>query len=67
MEPKHYGIRGERTFEKLGVWFYAVVSILLAAIVWYALQIDPMMAFGAVVVSTAFFITHVFKHNAEME
>ncbi len=65
MEPKHYGIRGERTFEKLGVWFYAVVSILLAAIVWYSLQIDPMMAFGAVVGSTAFFITHGFKENAE--
>jgi uncharacterized protein len=65
MEPKHYGLRGERTFEKLGVWFYAVVSVLLAAIVWYSLQIDPMMAFGAVVGSTAFFITHGFKENAE--
>lgn len=65
MEPKYYGLRGERTFEKLGVWFYAVVSILLAAIVWYSLQIDPMMAFGAVVGSTAFFITHGFKENAE--
>jgi uncharacterized protein len=65
MEPKHYGLRGERTFEKLGVWFYAVVSIMLAAIVWYALQINPMMAFGAVVGSTAFFITHGFKENAE--
>lgn len=65
MEPKHYGLRGERTFAKLGVWFYAVVSVLLAAIVWYSLKIDPVMAFGAVVGSTAFFITHGFKENAE--
>lgn len=65
LEPKHYGLRGERSFEKLGVWFYAVVSIMLAAIIWFALKIDPMMAFGAVVGSTAFFITHGFKENAE--
>lgn len=65
MEPKHYGLRGERAFEKLGVWFYAVVSMLLATITWFALQVDPMMAFGAVVGSTAFFITHGFKENAE--
>jgi hypothetical protein len=34
--------------------------------VWFALQIDPLMAFGAVVGSTTFFITHGFKQNAEM-
>lgn len=65
LEPKHYGLRGERLVAKFGVWFYAVVSILLAAIVWMSLQVDPMMAFGAVVGSTAFFITHGFKENAE--
>ncbi|MBA3724627.1 MAG: DUF475 domain-containing protein [Candidatus Levybacteria bacterium] len=65
LEPKHFGLRGERTFAKLGVWFYAVVSIMLAAIVWFALKIDPVMAFSAVIGSTAFFITHGFKENAE--
>ncbi len=65
LEPKHYGLRGERRIASFGVWFYAVVSILLAAIVWGALKIDPIMAFGAVVGSTAFFITHGFKENAE--
>ena len=34
-------------------------------VVWFALAINPMMAFGAVVGSTAFFITHGFKQNAE--
>lgn len=65
LETKSYGIRGERFIERQGVWFYAVVSILLAFIVWFALQRDPLMAFGAVVGSTAFFITHGFKENAE--
>ena len=37
---------------------YAVVSILLMVVVYLALQINPAMAFGAVVGSTAFFITH---------
>lgn len=67
LEPKRFGLYGERFFQQQGVWFYAVVSILLSCIVWYALQINPMIAFGAVVGSTAFFITHGFKQNAEQE
>ncbi|MEK7502188.1 MAG: DUF475 domain-containing protein [Patescibacteria group bacterium] len=65
LEPKTFGLRGERFIQSLGVWFYAIVSIILAAIVWFALAINPLMAFGAVVGSTAFFITHGFKENAE--
>jgi len=67
IEPKNYGIRGERFFHSKGVWFFAVVSILLAIIVWFALKKNPLMGFGAVVGSTAFFITHGFKQNAEHE
>lgn len=66
LEEKHYGLRGERYIATKGVWFYAVVSILLAAIVWFALQANPLMAFGAVVGSTAFFIVHGFRQNAEL-
>jgi hypothetical protein len=65
IEPKNYGLIGERTIERYGVWFYASVSILLGLIVWFALQERPMMAFAAVIGSTAFFITHGFKANAE--
>ncbi|MDD5503011.1 MAG: DUF475 domain-containing protein [Candidatus Thermoplasmatota archaeon] len=65
MEPKNYGLVGEKFFHSQGVWFFAVVSVLLSVIVWFALKRDPMMAFGAVVGSTAFFITHGFKQNAE--
>lgn len=65
LEPKHYGLIGEAFIHKQGVWFFAVVSILLTVIVWFALERNPYLAFGAVVGSTAFFITHGFKENAE--
>lgn len=65
LEPKHFGLPTEKFFLKQGVWFFAVVSIILAAVVWYALKLGPMVAFGAVIGSTAYFITHGFKQNAE--
>lgn len=67
LEPKHYGLRGERYIHTKGVWFFAIVSILLATIVWFALERDPLLAFGAVVGSTAFFIVHGFRQNAEQQ
>ncbi len=67
LEEKEYGLRGERYFFSKGVWFYAVVSILLMAIVWLAIERNAMMAFGAVVGSTAFFIVHGFRQNAELQ
>ncbi len=65
LEPKYYGIKGERFLQNHGVWFYAIISILLSAIVWFSLKVNPMMAFGAVLGSTLFFLTHGFKENAE--
>lgn len=65
LEPKNFGIKGEKFFMKQGIWFYAVASILLAIIVWFSIHIHPIMAFAAVVGSTGFFITHGFKQNAE--
>lgn len=65
IEPKHYGIRGEKFFHAQGSWFFAVVSILLTVIVWIALNKDMMLGFGAVVGSTSFFIVHGFRQFAE--
>ena len=65
LEKKTYGLVGEEFFHRQGVWFFAVVSAILSFVVWSALKINPMMAFGAVIGSTAFFITHGFKENAE--
>lgn len=67
LEEKHFGLPGEQFFFSKGAWFYAVVSILLMAVVWFALERNPMMAFGAVVGSTAFFIVHGFRQNAELQ
>lgn len=66
LEDKNFGLRGEKYFFSKGVWFYAVVSILLMVIVWFAVEKNPLMAFGAVVGSTAFFIVHGFRQNAEL-
>ena len=64
LESKNYGLVGEAFFQRQGGWFFAVVAVLLSALVWFALRKDPMMAFGAVVGSTAFFITHGFREHA---
>ncbi len=68
LEDKRFGLHApEKFFMENGVWFYAVVSALLALIAWFALKQNTMMAFGAVMGSTLFFITHGFKQNAEQE
>ncbi|MGA9621814.1 DUF475 domain-containing protein, partial [Methanoregula sp.] len=65
LEEKEFGIRGERYIASKGVWFFAVISILLTAIVGLAVGKNPLMAFGAVIGSTAFFIVNGFRQNAE--
>lgn len=65
LESKEYGLIGEKFIHRHGVWFYAIASVLLATVVWKAIHLNPMLAFGAVIGSTAFFIIHGFKENAE--
>lgn len=65
LEDKNIGLRHEKFFLRNGIWFYAIVSIILAGVVWFALKTDPIMAFGAVIGSSVFFIMHGFKQNAE--
>lgn len=65
LEKKNIGLRHEKFFLKQGVWFYALAAIVLSVVVWYGLKTNPFMAFGAVIGSTAFFIMHGFKENAE--
>lgn len=64
LEDKRFGLPHEKIFMKAGLWFYAVISLFLSAVIWFALRVDPMLAFGATVGSTAFFITHGFKAQA---
>lgn len=65
LEEKHFGLPAEKFIARNGLWFFAVVSIVLATIVWFALKISNMVAFAAVIGSSAFFIVHGFKENAE--
>ena len=65
LEPKNYGLKGEKFFHSQGAWFFAVVSILLSVIVWFALQKNSILAFSAVLGSSAFFIIHGFRQYAE--
>lgn len=65
IEPKVFGLHAERFFQRLNVWFYAVVSIFLLTTVWFAMHSNSWMAFGAVAGSTIFFIVHGFRLNAE--
>jgi len=67
LEPKHFGIFGEKFFFQHGVWFYASASVFLALTVWFALGVGNTVAFSAVIGSTVFFITHGFKENAEAQ
>jgi len=67
VEEKNCCLRTETFFSRQAVWFYAVASILLAAVVWFALQINTMMGFAAVLGSTIFFIVHGFRQNAEVQ
>jgi len=64
LEPKTFGLIGERFFSRQGVWFFATVSILLSVIVWCALKKNPMMAFAATLGSSIFFIVHGFREYA---
>lgn len=65
LEQKHFGLRAECFFLEQGAWFFASASVILMGIVWFALAASPMLAFGAVVGSSAFFITHGFRQQAE--
>lgn len=67
LEPKNFGLKGEKFFQSQGAWFFAIVSVLLAVIVYLALQVDNMLAFSAVLGSTAFFIVHGFRQYAEAQ
>ncbi len=65
LEDKEFGIKGERFFSHHGVWFFALASILLSALIWFSLKLDPLMAFSATIGSSAFFIIYGFREQAE--
>lgn len=64
LEPKKFGLTIERAISRQGVWFFAIISVLLSVIIWFALKRDPTLAFAASLGASFFFITHGFKEHA---
>ncbi len=66
LEKKEYAFfLEEHIHQKLYLWFYSIVSLILLGLVFFALKSTPAIALGSVIGSTAFFITNGFKTNAE--
>ena len=55
----------EKFIHRQSVWFYAFASIFTTLIVYFTLQINPILALAATIGVSAFFITDGFKKNAE--
>jgi hypothetical protein len=64
LEPKHFGLFGERFFSRQGAWFFATASIILTLIIWFSLKKDPLLAFTSALGSSLFFIIHGFREYA---
>lgn len=64
-EEKAYGVWGEAFLLRQATWFYLIASVALTVITWHAVHHNPMLAFSAMVGSTAFFLSHGFKEHAE--
>lgn len=65
LEEKKYAFLVEGFIHRQSIWFYAIVSFLLTAIIFISVNLNPTLAFAASIGSTAFFITDGFKRNAE--
>lgn len=65
LEEKKYAFLVEHFIHRNSVWFYAISSLSLTAITYFALQINPILALSSSIGATMFFITDGFKKNAE--
>jgi hypothetical protein len=67
IEPKNFGLKGERFLQSQGAWFYTIASIILAFLVSIGINDHPARTLGVVLGSTIFFITHGFRQYAEQQ
>jgi len=65
LEEKKYAFLVEHFIHHQGIWFYALASISLTAIIYFSIKINPILALSASIGATAFFITDGFKKNTE--
>ena len=47
------------------MWFYAISSVFITAVIYFAVITNPFLALAASIGSTAFFLTDGFRKNAE--
>ncbi|MBI2551637.1 DUF475 domain-containing protein [Candidatus Uhrbacteria bacterium] len=65
LEEKKYAFFAEHFIHRQSVWFYAISSIFITAVIYLSVQVNPWMALSASIGSTAFFLTDGFRKNAE--
>lgn len=65
LEEKKYAFIVEHFIHRQGVWFYAISSVFITAVVYVSLTTNPLLALAASIGSTAFFLTDGFRKNAE--
>ena len=65
LEEKKYAFLVEKFIHKQSMWFYALSSIFLTALIFICIKVNPILALSATIGATAFFITDGFKKNAE--
>ncbi|NUM25671.1 MAG: DUF475 domain-containing protein [Candidatus Buchananbacteria bacterium] len=65
LEEKKYAFRSERWIHARGFWFYAIASLVLTTVIYYAVKENAWLALSASIGASAFFITDGFKKNAE--
>lgn len=65
LEEKKYAFFVEGFIHRQSVWFYAFASLFFTIVVYFSVNVNPILALSAAIGSTAFFITDGFKRNAE--
>jgi hypothetical protein len=65
LEEKKYAFFVEHFLHKQSVWFYAISSFFITAVIYFAVNTNAMLALAASIGATAFFLTDGFRHNAE--
>jgi hypothetical protein len=65
LEEKKYAFLVEGFIHRQGVWFYAISSFFITAVIYFSVIKSPFLALAASVGASAFFLTDGFRKNAE--
>lgn len=65
LEEKKYAFLVEGFIHRQGIWFYAISSLFITAVIYFSITVNPVLALAASIGATAFFMTDGFRRNAE--